>query len=126
MTAGKTLIQVIINIWVLAGIVILCGVFFVANPISYVLGELTGSLAGTLYMIHLYRSIDVELDLPEKKAVNHSRIAGGVRSFIMLGVLLFSAWIPRWINPFTVFIGMMGVKVAVHAVPVINNFRKGE
>jgi len=43
-TAKTSLLEVIIGIWILAAVVILAGVFFVPNPLAYVLGEVVGSL----------------------------------------------------------------------------------
>lgn len=72
--ARISLIEVLIGIWLLAIIVILSGVFIVSNPLAYVLGELVGSLTASALMLHLYHSIDIELDFPEKQAVNHSAL----------------------------------------------------
>ena len=58
------------------------------EPLSYALGEIAGSITASGLMVHLYRSIDIELDLPEKKAVSHSRAMGLVRSAIEIGVLV--------------------------------------
>ena len=59
--------EVIIGIWILAIVVILGGIFFVPEPLSYALGEIAGSITASGLMVHLYRSIDIELDLPEKR-----------------------------------------------------------
>ena len=67
-TAKISLWEVIIGIWILAIVVILGGIFFVPEPLSYALGEIAGSITASGLMVHLYRSIDIELDLPEKKA----------------------------------------------------------
>lgn len=65
-TAKISLWEVIIGIWILAIVVILGGIFFVPEPLSYALGEIAGSITASGLMVHLYRSIDIELDLPEK------------------------------------------------------------
>ena len=66
------MLEVIAGIWLIAVVVIFAGVFFVPNPLAYVLGEVVGSAASTLMMLHLYHSLDIELDLAEKKAVSHA------------------------------------------------------
>lgn len=120
-TARTSLLEVIAGIWILAGIVILAGVFFVANPLAYVLGEIAGSLTATLMMVNLYRCIDIEMDLPEKKAVNHSRIMSVFRNLTELAVLAGSMFIPQWVMPYTVFAGMLGRKAAALCVPLYEN-----
>lgn len=125
--AKRTLIEAIIGIWILAAVVILAGVFFVPNPLAYVLGETVGSGTASLLMIHMYRSIDIELDLPEKKSVNHSRIMIMIRSLIELGVLFGSFYIANWVLPYTVLAGLFGRKFAPMLVPVMEKFlKKGE
>lgn len=122
-TAKMTLIETIVGIWIIAGIVILAGVFFTSSPLAYVLGEIVGSLTASLMMIQLYSSLDIELDLPEKKAVNHSRIMGTLRSVIELAVLLGSFFVSRWVMPYTVLAGLFGRKLAAMAVPFYEEFR---
>lgn len=125
--AKRTLIEAIMGIWILADVVILAGVFFVPNPLAYVLGEIVGSGTASLLMLHMYRSIDIELDLPEKKSVNHSRIMIMIRSLIELGVLFGSFYIANWVLPYTVLAGLFGRKFAPMLVPVMEKFlKKGE
>ena len=125
--AKRTLIEAIIGIWILAAVVILAGVFFVPNPLAYVLGEVVGSGTASLLMIHMYRSIDIELDLPEKKSVNHSRIMIMIRSLIELGVLFGSFYIANWVLPYTVLAGLFGRKFAPMLVHVMEKIlKKGE
>ena len=122
--AEVTLIEVIAGIWVLAAIVILAGIFFVSNPLAYALGEIVGSITSSLMMIHLYRSLEIELDLPEKNAVNHSRLMSALRSVIELGVLAGSFYISRWVLPYTVLAGLFGRKLAALAVPLFEEGKK--
>lgn len=121
--ARISLLEVIIGIWLLAVIVILAGVFFVPNPLAYVLGEIVGSVTASAMMLHLYRSIDIELDLPEKKAVNHSRVMGTTRSVIEVAVLFASFLVAEWISPYTVLAGLLARKAAALMVPWMEKIR---
>lgn len=122
-TAKISLLEVIIGIWLLAVIVILAGVFFVTNPLSYVLGEVVGSATASLMMLHLYRSLDIELDLPEKKAVNHAKFTSVVRSLIEIAVLAGSFFIAEWVMPYTVLAGLLARKFAAMLVPLMERIR---
>lgn len=122
-TAKISLWEVVIGIWFLAAAVIVAGVFFVPNPLAYVLGELVGSATATGLMLQLYWSIDVELDLPEGKAANHSRIMGTMRSIIEIGVLFGSFFVAEWILPYTVFAGLLARKAAALMVPFMERLR---
>lgn len=121
--AKISLIEVIIGIWILAVIVTLSGVFFVTNPLAYILGEVVGSVTASAMMLHLYRSIDIELDLPESKAVNHSRVSGMVRSIIEIAVLFGSFYLAQWVSPYTVLAGLLARKVAALMVPFMEKIR---
>lgn len=122
-TAKISLLEVIIGIWLLAVMVILAGVFFVTNPLSYVLGEVVGSATASLMMLHLYRSLDIELDLPEKKAVNHAKFTSVVRSLIEIAVLAGSFFIAEWVMPYTVLAGLLARKFAAMLVPLMERIR---
>ena len=122
-TARTTLIETIVWIWIIAGIVILAGVFFVTSPLAYTLGEIVGSLTASVMMIQLYSSLDIELDLPEKKAVNHSRIMGVLRSVTEIAVLAASFYFSRWVMPYTVLAGLFGRKFAAVIVPFYEEFK---
>ena len=114
---------VLIGIWILAIVVILGGIFFVPEPLSYALGEIAGSITASGLMVHLYRSIDIELDLPEKKAVSHSRAMGLVRSAIEIGVLVGSFFLSKWVMPYTVLAGLLARKAAALMVPWMEKIR---
>lgn len=122
-TAKISLLEVIIGIWLLAILVIFAGVFFVSNPLSYVLGEVVGSATASLMMLHLYRSLDIELDLPEKKAVNHAKFTSVVRSLIEIAVLAGSFYIAEWVMPYTVLAGLLARKFAAMLVPLMERIR---
>ena len=122
-TAKISLLEVIIGIWLLAILVIFAGVFFVSNPLSYVLGEVVGSATASLMMLHLYRSLDIELDLPEKKAVNHAKFTSVVRSLIEIAVLTGSFFIAEWVMPYTVLAGLLARKFAAMLVPLMERIR---
>ncbi len=121
--ARISLVEVLIGIWLLAIIVILSGVFVVSNPLAYVLGELVGSLTASAMMLHLYHSIDVELDLQEKQAVNHSRVMGMVRSAVEIVVLFAAFFFAEWISPYTVLAGLLARKIAALMVPWMEKIR---
>lgn len=122
-TAKISLLEVIVGIWLFAIAVILAGVFFVPNPLAYVLGEIVGSATSCLMMFHLYRSLDIELDLAEKKAVGHARLTSVVRSLIEIVVLAGSFLIEDYVLPYTVLAGLLARKFAAMLVPVMERIR---
>ncbi len=125
MEEGKrTLIEVILGIWILALLVILGGVFFVERKLAYVLGELVGSLTASLVMVWLYESIALEMDLDKKGAVGHARLQAALRVLVETAVLAGSFYIAEWVMPFTVLSGLFGRKFAPFLVPLMEHIRK--
>lgn len=124
-TAKITLIETVIGIWLIAAVVVAGGIFFVPNPLSYTLGEIVGSATASLMMLHLYRNIDMEMDMPRKRAVTHARITSAVRSVLEILVLAGSFFISEWVLPYTVLAGLFGRKFAVLLVPVMERVRTG-
>ncbi len=122
--AENSLKKVMLGIWILAIPVIFFGVFFVGNPLAYVVGELVGCLTGSILLFHMYRCIDLELDLPEKKAANHSRSMALVRTGIVVVVMGGSLFLPAYINPYMVLVGMLGMKVSALLAPVWDKLKK--
>ena len=97
-TAKISLWEVIIGIWILAIVVILGGIFFVPEPLSYALGEIAGSITASGLMVHLYRSIDI-------------------------GVLVGSFFLSKWVMPYTVLAGLLARKAAALMVPWMEKIR---
>ena len=89
--AKKTLLRVIGLIWALAAVVAAVGVviwlFFPFRLLPYLLGELLGSAVSAALMFHRYSTLDVELDLNRKSAVNHSRVMASLRTLVSLAAL---------------------------------------
>lgn len=127
--ARKTLIRVIVLIWILAAVVITVGIVInLIRPfplLPYVLGEVLGSVVSVFLMLHRYSTLDVELDMNKKSAVNHLKIMASLRAVIALAALMCGFWFSHLFYPFTVFTGLFGQKAAALLYPVV--FRqKGE
>ena len=116
--AKKTLYRVWIGIWILAGLVMIGGVWFVEYKLAFLAGELIGSGIATGLMYHLYHCIDVELDLGEIKAPAHSRWNAMLRLVIEIAAVVGCCFIPEIINPIAVLIGLFGRTLGAMMVPV--------
>ena len=120
--AKKTLVRVILLIWVLAALVTVIGIvvcFIRPFPLlPYVMGEVFGSAVSTLLMMHRYSTLDVELDMNKKSAANHLKIMASLRSLISLAALLLSFYFQNLFFPLTVFMGLFATKAAALLYPV--------
>ena len=71
--AKKTLKEIKIGIIAMAVVETIIGVVLSGNPISFILGELLGTIGAMVFMNNLYSSLDVALSLDEENAVKYSR-----------------------------------------------------
>lgn len=128
--ARRTLIRVIVLIWILAAAVTVLGIVVCfIRPFSflpYVLGEMLGSVVSTLLMLHRYSTLDVELDMNKKSAANHLKVMASLRSLISLAALLLSFYFQHIFFPLTVFAGLFATKAAALLYPLIFRERKPE
>jgi len=117
--AKKTLHRVIIGIWITAAVVTLVGIWFVPNIWACLAGELLGSGIATALMFHLYHCIDVELDIDEVKARGHSRWNAMIRLAIEIAAIAGCCFIPDYIHPVAMLVGLFGRKTGALLVPII-------
>ena len=116
--ARKTLVRVIMGIWIMAAVVTAIGIWFVPNIPACLAGELIGSGIATGLMFHLYHCIDVELDIGEVKAGAHSKWNAMIRLAIEIAAVVGCCFIPEWINPIALLIGLFGRKFGAMMVPL--------
>ena len=117
--AKKTLYRVILGIWITAAVVILVGMWFVPNVWACLAGELLGSGIATALMFHLYHCIDVELDIDEVKARGHSKWNAMIRLAIEIAAIAGCCFIPDYIHPVAMLVGLFGRKTGALLVPLV-------
>ncbi len=120
--AKKTLRRVILLIWSLTALGIIAGIvarmFITFSLLAYVLGLVLGSGMSTALMLHRFSSIDLELDLEEKSATNHSKAMATLRTLLSLAALIVAFRFPHLFMPIMVFVGLFITKVAALLYPV--------
>ena len=116
---NTTLIELWVGIVFVALICLLAGIWFVENELAYALGILVGGITATYLAWHMARSIDKMLDRAEAggDAGAGMRVSSLLRYGIVVLVLVASAMMPEWVNPISVFIGIIGLKVAAYLQP---------
>lgn len=119
----KKLNTTLVELW--AGAIIfsvlslLVGIWFVENKLAYALGLLVGTLT-TMYLAwHMARSIEKMLEKAEQGFDGGAgmRVSSLLRYGLVVLVLIVTAFVSDWINPISVFIGVMGLKVAAYLQP---------
>lgn len=116
---NATLIELWVGIVFFALISLLAGIWFVGNKLAYALGLLVGALTAVYLAWHMARSIDKMLDRTELGADAGAgmRVSSLLRYGIVVLVLIITALVSEWVNPISVFIGIIGLKVAAYLQP---------
>ncbi len=116
---NATLIELWVGIVFFALISLLAGIWFVENKLAYALGLPVGALTAVYLAWHMARSIDKMLDRAELGADAGAgmRVSSLLRYGIVVLVLIITALVSEWVNPISVFIGIIGLKVAAYLQP---------
>jgi hypothetical protein len=95
------------------------GIWFVQNKLAYVLGLLVGTLTTMCMSWHMARSIDKMIDKAEQGVDGSAamRVSSLLRYGFVILVLIVAAFVSEWINPISVFVGIMGLRVAAYLQP---------
>ncbi len=92
------------------------------NKISVVMGVLLGGAAAVILLLHMYRHIDIALDMDERGARRHTQFASAVRFVIMAAVLSVSMVFYKYFQPIGTVLGIFGVKMAAYLQPSVHKF----
>jgi ATP synthase I chain. len=107
-----------LGIWTVPILVLLA--VFRGNHLAAVLGTLLGTAAAAVLIFHMYRHLDIALDMDAKHAQSHIQIASFQRVFIMGAVLAVSFMFPIYFDPVGVVLGIFGVKISALMYPVLH------
>lgn len=119
----KKLNPTLVELWtgsvIFTILALLVGIWFVQNKLAYALGLLVGTLTTMYLSWHMARSIDKMIDKAEQGFDGSAgmRVSSLLRYGLVVLVLIASAFVSDWVNPISVFIGIMGLKVAAYLQP---------
>lgn len=120
---NETLLELLIGILLWGVIWQAAGVWFVADKAGCSLGLWLGVVTAGLCAVHMYRALDLALDLPEKDAQKYVMSRNMMRYGLILLVLLV-LMITEAGNPLCCFLGVMGPKAAAYLQPVLHKVMK--
>ncbi len=92
------------------------------SPLSMLLGVLAGGLTAAGLLVHMYRHLDIALDLPPKSAGRHTQFSAFVRMFIMAGVMAVSFLFSNILHPAGVVFGILGLKASALLYPKLHRW----
>lgn len=123
--AKRTLREILIGL-VLWGIVIIVpGVLIAGNRLAYFLGALAGCLVAAGLLFHMYRHIDIALDMDRKSAGGHMMRSAMIRAVVMALAVGGAFYFGKYVHPAGVILGLWGMKAAAYMQPVIHRYMGG-
>lgn len=113
--------KVLFDLWIgiaILGILILgIGVWFVKNPLSYILGLLLGLVTAAVLAKHMHSTIEKAMARDDGKFATRMRLYTIMRYGIVI-VVLVVACISPYTNPIATFIGTLTLKLAAYLQPL--------
>ncbi|MCI5500490.1 MAG: ATP synthase subunit I [Lachnospiraceae bacterium] len=120
--ARKILNEMMIGlvVWLIPVLIIL--LIIAHNKIAMVLGVLWGGVWAAVLLLHMYRHLDIALDMDPKHAQGHVQFAAIKRMFIMAVVIVVSMTAYRYIHPVGTVFGIYGMKISAYLQPMVHKF----
>ena len=120
--ARKILNEMMIGlvVWLIPVLIIL--LIIAHNKIAMVLGVLWGGVWAAVLLLHMYRHLDIALDMDPKNAQGHVQFAAIKRMFIMAVVIVVSMTAYRYIHPVGTVFGIYGMKISASLQPMVHKF----
>lgn len=85
-------------------------------------GTVLGGLVAAGMLFHMFRHLDIALDMDPKHASRHTQGAA-IRRMVMMAVCMgASMYLYRYVHPLGVILGLFGVKIGAFLQPVIHRF----
>ncbi len=90
------------------------------NKLAALAGVVVGTVAAAGLILHMYRHLDIALDMDAKHAQAHTQVAAFQRMFLMAAVIGVSMVFSVYIHPVGVVLGLFGVKATALCNPIIH------
>jgi hypothetical protein len=86
-------------------------------------GVLLGTVTAAGLILHMYRHLDIALDMDSGHAQRHTQFAALQRLGIMAVVLAVSMTLYRYIHPVGTVCGIFGLKISAFLQPAVHKLR---
>lgn len=92
------------------------------NHFAMAAGVVVGTIAAVIVILHMYRHLDIALDMDAGHAQRHIQIAAMQRMFIMAVVMGVAFYLWRYIHPAGVVFGLFGIKITAFLHPSLHKW----
>lgn len=120
---NETLLELLTGILVLGLACQAVFVWFVQDKVSYSMGLWIGVFAAAGMAVHMWRTLDISLDLGEVGATKEIRKQSLLRYGVVL-ILLGALMVTKAASPLAAFLGVMTLKAAAYLQPFLHKCMK--
>lgn len=113
---NDTLLELYIGILLFAAVCQITIIWLVADKIKYSTGLWCGALLAIGSAWHMYRTLNEALT-PESGSAESAVRKGSIQRYLAIVVILAAVMITNITNPLSMFLGLMGLKVAAYVQP---------
>ena len=118
--AKRILREILIGLAVWELLVLAVLSIFTRQKLACAGGVLVGGVAAAILILHMYRHLDIALDMDAKHAQSHIQFAAMQRLLIMGAVLAVSMIEYKYIHPVGTVLGIFGMKIAAYLQPTVH------
>lgn len=93
------------------------------NRLAMAAGVVLGLATAAGLLWHMYRHLDIALDMDSGHAQRHTQLAAMQRLGIMTVVLVIAMTQYRYVHPIGTVLGLFGMKIAAFMQPAIHRLR---
>ena len=113
-----------IGLWaaVIGMVLMLTAVWIHENPLAMAAGVAVGSLTAVGLLFHMYKHLDIALELAPDRAGKHVQFAAIKRMFVMAVVMAAAFRFMDFLHPAGVAFGILGLKVSALMYPGLHSF----
>lgn len=92
------------------------------HRLAMIAGVVVGALTAAGLFMHMYRHLDIALDMDARHAQTHTQFAAVQRILIMGVILAISMIYSQYIHPVGVVFGMFGMKISAFIYPLLHKY----
>lgn len=91
-----------------------------SHKLAAIGGVVFGTAVAAGLVLHMYRHLDIALDMDAKHAQTHTQMAALQRMFFMGAAVAVSMLLAEYIHPVGVVLGIFGVKITALLNPLLH------
>lgn len=119
---NQTLKCLLIGIIISMVVVSIIGLLITDNKLSFVLGEVLGSVIAIMLAFHMNATVYRAVEMGEEGAQKYTKRMAFLRFVIMGCAVVVALTFPKVFNIFGTLLGIMGLKVSAYLQPLTNRF----